>query len=127
MLRDGVLAGCWISRLLTSVSEYASDRPSMAREADMRGSNRTSGSLFSYVDLEERIPAKHPLPTIREIVNEVLASLDGESPSFTSRLAETRWRPNGCCGPLCVDRRPILTHVLPHRPMLPWRGRYSGV
>lgn len=44
----------------------------------MRGSDQTSGSLFSYVDLEERIPAKHPLRTIREIVNEVLASLDGE-------------------------------------------------
>jgi transposase len=42
----------------------------------MRGSDQTSGSLFSYVALEERIPAKHPLRTIREIVNEVLASLD---------------------------------------------------
>jgi transposase len=44
----------------------------------MRGSDNTSGSLFSYVDVEERIPAKHPLRTIRAIVNEVLASLDGE-------------------------------------------------
>src|SRR6476646_5017866 len=42
----------------------------------MRGSDQTSGSLFSYVDLEERIPARHPLRTIREIANEVLASLD---------------------------------------------------
>jgi transposase len=42
----------------------------------MRGSDRTSGSLFSYVDLEARIPAQHPLRTIREIVNEVLVSLD---------------------------------------------------
>jgi transposase len=50
----------------------------MAREAGMRGSDQSSGSLFSYVDLEERIPAKHPLRTIRAIVNEVLASLDGE-------------------------------------------------
>ena len=39
---------------------------------------RTSGSLFSYVDLEERVPAKHPLRTIRAIVNDVLVSLDGE-------------------------------------------------
>jgi len=44
----------------------------------MRGSDRTSGSLFSYVDLEQRVPAKHPLRTIRSLVNEVLASLDGE-------------------------------------------------
>ena len=44
----------------------------------MRGSDRTSGSLFSYVDLEERVPAKHPLRTIRAIVNDVLAALDAE-------------------------------------------------
>jgi transposase len=44
----------------------------------MRGSDKTSGSLFSYVDVEARIPARHPLRTIRQIVNEALASLDGE-------------------------------------------------
>ena len=27
----------------------------------MRGADKKSGSLFSYVDLEGRIPAKHPL------------------------------------------------------------------
>ena len=42
----------------------------------MRGSDQTSGGVFSCVHLEERIPAKHDLRTIREIVNEVLASLD---------------------------------------------------
>jgi transposase len=46
--------------------------------ASMRGSDATSGSLFSYVDLEERVPAKHPLRTIRAIVNDVLAALDAE-------------------------------------------------
>jgi transposase len=44
----------------------------------MRGSDKASGSLFSYVDVEARIPARHPLRTIRQIVNEVLASLDAE-------------------------------------------------
>jgi transposase len=44
----------------------------------MRGSDERSGSLFSYVDLEQRVPAKHPLRVIRAIVNEVLVSLDGE-------------------------------------------------
>jgi len=45
---------------------------------EMRGSDVTSGSLFSYVDLEERVPAGHPLRTIRVIVNDVLAALDSE-------------------------------------------------
>ena len=43
----------------------------------MRGQDRTSGSLFSYVDLDARVPARHPLRAMREIVNEALAKLDG--------------------------------------------------
>jgi transposase len=41
----------------------------------MRGEDRSSGSLFSYVDLEDRVPGNHPLRVIREIVNDVLAGL----------------------------------------------------
>lgn len=44
----------------------------------MRGADEASGSLFSYVDLEARIPARHPLRKIRQVVNEALASLDAE-------------------------------------------------
>jgi transposase len=44
----------------------------------MRGSDARTGELFSYVDLEERVPAKHPLRVIRRIINEVLAALDAE-------------------------------------------------
>ena len=44
----------------------------------MRGTDVRSGSLFSYVDLEERIPARHPLRTIRQVVNDALVSLDAE-------------------------------------------------
>jgi transposase len=42
----------------------------------MRGSDIRTGELFSYVDLEERVPKNHPLRLIRRIVNEVLAALD---------------------------------------------------
>lgn len=42
----------------------------------MRGTDERSGSLFSYVDVEARIPAGHPLRRIRELVNGALASLD---------------------------------------------------
>jgi len=44
----------------------------------MRGSDETTGSLFSFVDLEVRVPARHPLRKIRQLVNEALVSLDGE-------------------------------------------------
>jgi transposase/IS5 family transposase len=44
----------------------------------MRGLDGRTGSMFSYVDLEERIPAVHPLRKIRRIVNAALAVLDAE-------------------------------------------------
>ncbi len=44
----------------------------------MRGTDGTSGSLFSFVDLEARIPSRHPLRKIRQVVNEALASLDAD-------------------------------------------------
>ena len=44
----------------------------------MRGLDERTSSLFSYVDLEDRVPAKHPLRMIRRIVNDVLVALDGE-------------------------------------------------
>ena len=44
----------------------------------MRGSDMRTGELFSYVDLEKRVPTHHPLRLIRRIVNEVLDDLDGE-------------------------------------------------
>jgi len=52
----------------------------------MRGSDERSGELFSYVDIEDRVPAGHPLRLIRRIVNEVLAALDGE---FTKLYADS--------------------------------------
>jgi transposase len=45
--------------------------------AGMRGSDERNEALFSYVNLEERIPARHPLRLIREMVNAALARLDG--------------------------------------------------
>src|SRR5229473_472336 len=43
----------------------------------MRGDERGSEGLFSYIRLEERIAADHPLRAIRALVNEVLAGLSG--------------------------------------------------
>ncbi len=42
----------------------------------MRGGDERSGELFSYVDLEKRVRADHPLRSIRGIVNEALAALE---------------------------------------------------
>ena len=47
----------------------------------LRGTDEASRSLFSYVDLEARVPARHPLRKIRQVVNEAL------SPKPTDRCA----------------------------------------
>ena len=44
----------------------------------MRGEDRRSGSLFSYVDLGARVAADHPLRTIRMIVDDALSELSGD-------------------------------------------------
>src|SRR5262249_51073925 len=51
---------------------------SPSRACSSRFADERTGSLFSYVDLEARVPAKHPLRVIRRFVNDVLAALDGE-------------------------------------------------
>src|SRR5262245_16785974 len=56
------------------------------REAGMRGSDTRSGELFSYIDLEQRVPAKHPLRKIRQLVNDVLVNLDAEFAKLYSAL-----------------------------------------
>src|SRR5262245_53829180 len=44
----------------------------------MRGDDEICGSLFSYIDLEKRVRADHPLRVIRQIANAALKSLSGE-------------------------------------------------
>src|SRR4249919_3649990 len=55
------------------------------REARMRGSDTRTGELFSYVDLERRVPANHPLRLVRGVVNDVLAALDGDFAKLYAR------------------------------------------
>ena len=42
----------------------------------MRGEARTSGALFSYVDVGARIRTNHPLRALRRLTNAALAELD---------------------------------------------------
>lgn len=41
----------------------------------MRGTDEESGSLFNYVDLEDRIPAQHPLRKFRQVVIEAVTRI----------------------------------------------------
>jgi transposase len=52
----------------------------------MRGDDGICGSLFSYIDLEKRVRAEHPLRVIRQIANAALTSLSGELQKLYSPL-----------------------------------------
>ena len=69
----------------------------------MRGDERGSEGLFSYIRLEDRIAADHPLGAIRSLVNEVLGKL---SRRFCAISTST------CCGPAgkpCFVNNRLLT------------------
>ncbi|SKA24753.1 Transposase [Consotaella salsifontis] len=44
----------------------------------MRGTDKRTGELFSYVDLEKRVRPDHPLRLIREFANAALEALSGD-------------------------------------------------
>ena len=52
----------------------------------MRGDDQQAGPLFSYVSLEQRVPADHPLRSIRQMTDAALTQL---SPRFERLYAST--------------------------------------
>jgi len=55
-------------------------------ELSMRGDRREEDQLFSYIPLEDRVPANHPLRSIRGFVDPILRDL---SPVFDTMYART--------------------------------------
>ena len=52
----------------------------------MRGSDKRSGELFSYVDLEKRVRRDHPLRTIRSLTDAALTALLGDFAALYSGM-----------------------------------------
>ena len=69
----------------------------------MGGEDRTSGALFSYVDVEARIPAKHPLRAMRRLTNAALAELDRRFSALYEAVGRPSIRRSACCGPRCYS------------------------
>ena len=54
----------------------------------MRGRDDRADGLFSYVRLEERIPADHPLRAVRRLADEALAALNGRFEALYSSMGQ---------------------------------------
>jgi hypothetical protein len=67
----------------------------------MRGQQERSGSLFSYIPIEDRIPANHPLRWIRKMADQ---ALDRLNPTFC-RLYASEGRPSVPPEQLLLDQR----------------------
>jgi transposase len=52
----------------------------------MRGTDERLGALFSYVDLEKRVRADHPLRAVRALMDAALEALSGNFAALYSRL-----------------------------------------
>lgn len=59
----------------------------------MRGTDRRSGDLFSYIDLEVRVRADHPLRSIRTIADEALAALSKDFAALYSGMGRASIAP----------------------------------
>src|SRR5512143_1306558 len=63
----------------------ATMRVTLLEEARMRGDDEQQASVWSYIPLEQRVPADHPLRSMRMMVDEVLRDM---SPQFTRLYAK---------------------------------------
>lgn len=52
----------------------------------MRGSDFVQGAMFSYVDMEDRIPASHPLRKLKLAIDAILVSMNAEFDRRYSRI-----------------------------------------
>ena len=86
----------------------------------MRGEDRTSGALLSYVDVEARIPAQPPLRAMRRLTHAALSELD---PRF-SALYDGIGRPSIPPEPLL---RATLSQASLFDPLGAATGRTAGV
>lgn len=64
----------------------------------MRGGDDRTGALFSYVDLEARVPQSRPLRAMRELVNASLAALDGAFASLYAKVGRPSIAPERLLG-----------------------------
>ena len=65
----------------------------------MRGDEKQQDAMFSYINLEQRVPPEHPLRAIRQMVDQALGDLSAHFDTLYARGDGPRFLPSNCCGP----------------------------
>jgi len=72
----------------------------------MRGADDQPGSMFSYVSLEERVPAAHPLREIRRITDRALTRVSPQLGLLYVKFGRPSIPPERlrrrCCSKPCI-------------------------
>ena len=79
-----VRLACGALFIKSSLKNQRNLRNGPTAQPSMRGQQERNGSLFSYVSIEERIPANHPLRRIRKLPDQ---ALDRLNPTFCELYA----------------------------------------
>ena len=78
----------------------------------MRGRQEPRVTMLAFVDLEERVPADHPLRTIKVLADEALVRL---SPEFDRNGRTPGRSATRATRSTMAARMPVVCHVLPLR------------
>ena len=62
----------------------------------MRGRREPQVTMLAFIDLEERVPADHPLRAIKRLADEALAELSSTFDEMYAAAGGRRSRPSGC-------------------------------
>ena len=83
----------------------------------MRGTDEARGSLFGDVDLEERIPVRHPLREVRRVANGAPASADAEVEALSADFGRPSIAPGRL--PTTEMSRRAMAAIPAHRELAP--------
>ena len=81
----------------------------------MRGVQSFQGAMFSYISLEDRVSAQHPLRKLRALVDALLASMSAEFETVYARKGRPSVPPEMLLKALLLQRKPPMSEYLSPR------------
>ncbi|WP_082955279.1 transposase [Tepidimonas fonticaldi] len=90
----------------------------------MRGTQNIQGAMFSYISLEERVPARHPLRELRGLVDALLANMSAEFEAVYARRGRPSVPPEMLLKALLLQ---ILFSIRSERLLVEAKAKHSAI